>query len=120
MTNKYILLLNPFFSMSISSYAMKGIKMVRTVPNTHFCCLYVKKIDEVIKIYQNCRVIQYSYTIFGSDAFIRHTILIFSPQNTKSRAVTHVGCKLLDQSRQTLRYIKPNILHMLLLQSDPK
>ena len=76
--------------------------MVRTVPNTHFCCLYVKKIDEVIKIYQNCRVIQYSYTIFGSDAFIRHTILIFFTSKYKIKGSN--SCWM-----QTFRSVKTDV-----------
>ena len=47
--------------------------------------------EEVIETNQICWVIQYSFTVLGIiDAFVMHIILIFIPQNAKSRAVTHV------------------------------
>ena len=65
-----MLLPHPLFSIIINSGAMKELKMVQTVANTHFCCWYIKTIEEVIKIYQNCRAIQYSLNILG---FLLHS-----------------------------------------------
>ena len=56
---------HPQFSIIIISDAMKELKMVQTVTNTHFGCWYKKTIEEVIEIYHNYRIIQYSFNVFG-------------------------------------------------------
>ena len=63
MTNTYIFLPHPLFSLIISSDAMKELKFIITVSNTQCCSWYKKTIEEVIEIYQNYRVIQYSFNI---------------------------------------------------------
>ena len=63
MTNTYILLPHPLFSLIINSDAMKELKFIITVSNTQCCSWYKKTIEEVIEIYQNYRVIQYSFNI---------------------------------------------------------
>ena len=64
--------------------------MAQTVEKHTILFLYIKTIAEVINIYQNSRgfiFVQYFWVI---DAFIRPILMIFSPQNAKSRALTHV------------------------------
>ena len=64
MTINDILLPHPLFSMFIISVAKKA-KMIQTVANTHLFGKYIKKIEEVIEIYQNYRVIKYSFNSLG-------------------------------------------------------
>ena len=55
------MLLPHFFSMFIISGAKKELKMIQTVANTHLFGKYKKTIEEVVEIYQNYRVIKYSF-----------------------------------------------------------
>ena len=64
--------------------------MIQTVANTHFRCCYIKTIEKVIKLYRNCRVIHISFTVLGALMHSLGIFVLFSPQNAKSRVITHV------------------------------
>ena len=68
--------------------------MTQIVANIQFCCWFIKTIAVVIKIYKNIMGHSIFLQYFGViDAFIGHILMNFSPQNAKSRALTHVYAK---------------------------
>ena len=96
----------------------KSLKMAQTVANTFLLLIY-KTLAEIADIYQNCRVFQYLFKMFGHWCIQKVYFIGYSTSKRKIIALTHALSKSLDQLTYVKTYQTKHLVY-LLLQFDPK
>ena len=94
LTNKYIVLPHPLFSMAIYFDALKELNVAHTVANTFLLLIYT--FEEVIEIHQSCMVIPYLLKFWYRGCTHNAYFIDFSPQKCTTKGSNSFWCKSLD------------------------